>query len=170
MKRLLLLALLAAVACGSDDEEKPKPAAPKCLSDAKLSGGVSLDSAVEYECGDGLSYVTTSAHVTVELRLPNEAGFLGVRLFGLQGSTAAGSELGAGMEIQTGLPPTEQWSAGLDSGSACTASIEEQARRDDLDLVLVTASVSCSEPLLSETAGVAPVTVERLRIRALYAP
>jgi hypothetical protein len=168
LRTLTCLVLLGSFGCGSDDAEPAKPALV-CLSDAKLSGGISVDESLEHACGH--SYATTALHVTVELRLPvPEGGYLGVRMFGLRGSTASGAVLGAGLELQPGVPPTERWAAGLDSGDACTATIEQQAPQPGLDLVVVTASVACSQPLVSDTPGVTPITVERLRVRAIYAP
>jgi hypothetical protein len=168
--RLLLATAIGLAACGSDDQQGRDPP-PKCLADAKLSGGVNVDASLEYECGDGLSTTTTAAHVTIELRLPgDEPGYLGLRMFGLQGTTDPGTKLGAGVEVQPGIPPGPLWSAGFDSGSACQATIEAQAPQPGLELVLVTANVACNEPLVSTADGAAPVSVERLRARALYVP
>ncbi len=168
---LALTALLTANGCGSDEEKKTAAPLPKCLSDAKLSGGVSVDAMTEYECGDGVSYTHTAQAVSVELRLPGDTpGVIEARLFGLDEDTPAGTSLSAGLQLTTGIPPTEVWQGTFDTGGACSATIDAQVPEDALKLTLVSASLTCSAQLVSATTGTQPVTVERLNVRGLYGP
>lgn len=169
--RSLALALAVLLAgCGSDDDSSPKQAEPpKCGSDAKLSGGVSVDASVEYDCADGGGYTVVGDVVTLEVRLPgDQPGVLSVRLFGLGADTSPGTPLPAGLALDFGLPPTDHWEVGMANDSACSATIEAQTTTPTEGELVTSGTLDCSEPLLS--GGGTTVDVERLSFQALWEP
>ncbi|RLB61617.1 MAG: hypothetical protein DRI90_10965 [Deltaproteobacteria bacterium] len=174
---VLTVALLLPVGCSGDDDDAQSPESQLCVADIAVDGEFTLDAYHEYKCYLS-AWQRSEESVTIQAVLSEGDGTLRLRIFSL-GDDADGQTFNAAFAFfpAENLAAWSVWDTGWPTAS-CTAAIDEQLHLEDQnpEATLIDATATCPSPLLPGTvdgpppSDLAPITVQRLRVRSIYGP